>query len=586
MHRIGSGEPLQTLLSSISDPVCGLDDACQITVWNEVAADQLGYPPSEAEGEPFGDLLSLDPDDEQRLADVVGEIETYTGTQTPDRSVSVTGTTATGNRVEIELSTAGAQYGTVLLVMELRPLSARDVEVTNELEVYRQAVEESMDMLAAADQNLRFLFANERYREFHGIEEPVEGKRVSDLLPIETYHGDVASTIDSLRNGETLQFETERQGPDGSVHDLDVRYYPIETDSGAVEGAVAALRDITELKSRARSLRESWETYSDLVEGIPDPIVVFREAGDVVEVNRAACRLLGYAEGELYDLSYDDVVYEAGTSWIESRLGDEAGAVIFETDYRTRDGERLPVEVAATRVEYFGGEATLTVGRDLADRREYQRELEAANARLEEFAAVVTQDLRNPLTVARGWTDIVREADSLEGLSKVEGALDRMEEIIDYTYTLAQEGDSIGHLTDVDLAEIVRQSFHAIQTRAVTLKNEVTCTIEADHGRLSYLFETLFENCIERANDEITITVGHLANGPGFYVADDGPKPEFVDRPSTRRSAHLGGAGATEVDTNAVRRIANAHGWHFRIRDGTDGRTRFEFHGVETCQTA
>ena len=585
MHHIGSGEPLQTLLSAISDPVCGLDTESRITVWNDAAAEQLGYPPSEVEEQQIGELLSLAPEDERRIESLLADVETYTSAKPPDRSASVTATTATGNQVAVELSTAGAQYGTVLLVMDLQPLSAREIDLTDELEVYRQAVEESMDMLAAADQNHRFLFANERYRKFHGIEDPVEGKRVADLLPIETYLWDVESTVDHLTNGESMQFETERQGPDGSVHDLDVRYYPIETGSGDVEGAVAALRDITELKSRARSLRESWETYSDLVEGIPDPIVVYRD-GDIVEVNHAACRLLGYAEEDLRELAYDDVVYETGTSWIESRLGSEAGSVIFETEYQTRDGERLPVEVAANRMEYFGSDATLTVGRDLSDRREYQRELEAANARLEEFAAVVTQDLRNPLTVARGWTDIVQESGSLDGLSKVRAALDRMEEIIDYTYTLAQEGDSIGHLTEIELAEIVRQSFHAVQARAATLENEVGCTIEADHGRLSYLFEMLFENSIERANTAITIRVDQLANGPGFYVTDDGPKPSLVDQPSTARSAHLGGSGTEAMDMSAVRRIANAHGWHFRIRNGADGGARFEFHGVETCTTA
>ncbi|MFC6723607.1 GAF domain-containing protein, partial [Halobium palmae] len=62
---------------------------------------------------------------------------------------------------------------------------------------------------------------------------------------------------------------------------------------------------------------------------------------------------------------------------------------------------------------------------------ERERELARQNERLEEFAGVVSHDLRNPLNVADGYLELAREEGDDRYFDRVGDALDRMGELID-----------------------------------------------------------------------------------------------------------------------------------------------------------
>ncbi|MDZ7850784.1 MAG: PAS domain S-box protein [Halodesulfurarchaeum sp.] len=578
-------DPLHNILETISDPVCALDSNLRVTRWNEAAVDRFNYPSCEATGESIADLFSLTATEADRLESLIETISRAGRAEKTEQTARITATKASGARIELELIPVASDGERIYCLLETVSRIGRSrVEVgTDELSVFRKAVEESTDMIAALDRQKRVIFANRRYREFHGIDSPVEGAHLSDLLPAETY-----ATIDSriervFSTGEPLDFEMERQGPDGSLHEFYVEYYPIDTRDGEVVGGVATIRDVTELKQQTHALREAWETYRELVAAIPDPIVLYEPDGGIIEVNQATKHLLGYSTSELLDSSFDDLLLEGRTEWIESRLRDgDPESVVFETQFVTRDGTTVPIEVAVTRIDYFTTEATLVIARDRSEHKQYQRHLETANARLEEFATIVTQDLRNPLTVAKGWTRMVRETHSFENLEKIETSLDRMDEIIEYTLTLAHEGDGIGHLSSVDLNDVIRESWLAVDPQLATLESNIDLTVRGDYGRLSYLFRTLFQRSADLGEPELTVTVDALPVGSGFFVAFDGPELQLDDRGLGVTSSHLGRSEAEDFDLMAVRRIADAHGWKLRLGESEAGGAKFEFRGVET----
>jgi signal transduction histidine kinase len=70
--------------------------------------------------------------------------------------------------------------------------------------------------------------------------------------------------------------------------------------------------------------------------------------------------------------------------------------------------------------------------------RSREAELRRQNARLEEFASVVSHDLRNPLNVITGTLKLVRETGDLEGLEPIERAADRVERLTTALLTLAR----------------------------------------------------------------------------------------------------------------------------------------------------
>ncbi|KPN29199.1 phosphate regulon sensor kinase PhoR [Halolamina pelagica] len=79
---------------------------------------------------------------------------------------------------------------------------------------------------------------------------------------------------------------------------------------------------------------------------------------------------------------------------------------------------------------------------EMEQRRARERELTVQNQRLEEFASIVSHDLRNPLNVAEGRVELAQETGELEHLDAVERAHERMNALIDDLLTLARQGRS------------------------------------------------------------------------------------------------------------------------------------------------
>lgn len=212
-------------------------------------------------------------------------------------------------------------------------------------------------------------------------------------------------------------------------------------------------------------------------------------------------------------------------------------------------------------------------------------ELKRQNDRLEEFAGILSHDLRNPLNVAEGYTDLLREEYDDESLEKIAAAHDRMDQIIEETLILARSGQVIDEPQAVSLAELVDQCWANVETREATVELEDTATIVADPDRLQHLFENLFRNAVEHGGTDVTIQIGLLSDDNGFYVEDNGPGIDTDDREEVLESGYSTKEGGTGFGLAIVSQIADAHGWNTHITEGEDGGARFEFTGVAVEST-
>ena len=240
----------------------------------------------------------------------------------------------------------------------------------------------------------------------------------------------------------------------------------------------------------------------------------------------------------------------------------------------------------------FGGGVGLTIGvfearaieREVRAERDRirQAELRSERDRLEEFASVVSHDLRNPLNVARGRVDLAAtERPDDEHLEVVASALDRMGEIIEETLALAREGKSVDEVDDVEIAECARRCWSRVDTADATLRVTKPTTVRADHDRLSHVFENLFRNAVEHGGRDVTVRVGTLDGAAGFFVEDDGPgiPADRLDR--VRKTGFSTAENGTGFGLSIVERIVDAHGWTLRIDESDDGGARFEIVSVD-----
>jgi signal transduction histidine kinase len=206
--------------------------------------------------------------------------------------------------------------------------------------------------------------------------------------------------------------------------------------------------------------------------------------------------------------------------------------------------------------------------------RVQRRELAHQNERLEEFAGIVSHDLRNPLNLARGKLQLAQQTEDLEYLAGADDALDRMEGLIERTLSLARQGQIIGERERISLGELAECCWSTAGTETGTLEIVEPVEVSADEERLSQLLENLFHNAIEHAGEDVTILIGPLADG--FFLEDDGPGIPSGDRVSVFEAGFSTADEGNGLGLSIVKLIAEAHGWSVSIEEAESGGARFE----------
>ncbi|MDY7081565.1 MAG: PAS domain-containing sensor histidine kinase, partial [Halobacteria archaeon] len=335
-------------------------------------------------------------------------------------------------------------------------------------------------------------------------------------------------------------------------------------------------------KEREREL----EKYESIIQNTTDSVIIKGLENRFQFVNEAACENFGMSEKELLG------------STTEELLGEELAEVIRERDEKVRETEsainyETRVEIAGedrtykiTRMPHYDHEGELAgiiiISRDLTERQEMEDELGRRNEMLDEFAGVVSHDLRNPLGVAKGRLDMIDEECESEHIEPLENALDRMETLIDNLLDLARQGDKFEHLEPVALDDVVEGSWGNVDSKGASLRSEVPDTntsIMADRNRVKQVFENLFRNSVEHNEEPVTITVGVIDRG--FYVEDDGEGIPEGERDKIFNSGYTTNKDGTGFGLSIVKQIVEAHDWEIEAKESDDGGARFEVTGVE-----
>jgi PAS domain S-box-containing protein len=218
--------------------------------------------------------------------------------------------------------------------------------------------------------------------------------------------------------------------------------------------------------------------------------------------------------------------------------------------------------------------------------REQRDRLRRENERLNQFASIVSHDLRNPLTVASGELELARTERDSEHLDEVAISLDRMEAIIEDVLAMARSGQAVedSDLDRVDLADLARECWRTVDTADADLEVTMEATVRADRDRLRRALENLFRNAIEHGGGGVTITIGDRDDG--FYVADEGTGIPPDDRDSIFEFGYTTNDDGTGFGLAIVKGIVAAHGWSIDLVESEDGGARFEIVGVNTTTTA
>jgi len=352
-----------------------------------------------------------------------------------------------------------------------------------------------------------------------------------------------------------------------ALHDVAVTIQTEESIEAVCERTVSAAADILEFKLCAILLREGewlvpYATSADAPSDGARPMRVDQGlAGKTYQTGRAQ------VVDEIAPADETDPAKETYRSGLSVPIGDRGVFQAVSTAPGAfDDGD---VELAELLVSH-----TQTA----LDRIEHERELKRQNERLEEFASVVSHDLRNPLHVASARLELATEECDSPHLADVADAHDRMERLIDDLLAFGRAGSDAIDYQSVDLARLLGECWGALQSGAASLAVETEATVRADRDRLKQLLENLLRNALDHAGPDVTVTVGDTDDG--FYVADDGPGIPPGDRDRVFDSGYTTAEDGTGFGLSIVEQIADAQGWEAEVTESETGGARFELRDV------
>ncbi|MCT9095242.1 histidine kinase N-terminal 7TM domain-containing protein [Haloarchaeobius sp. HME9146] len=439
--------------------------------------------------------------------------------------------------------------------------------------VARDSVIESMqEGYALLDTTDRLIDVNPAGAALLGVDESRDlGRPMRELVPelAALFEGDASQAELELADGGLVRV---------TLSSLDVR------DRGGRLLLVRAVGDARRVERR----------YQALIENATDVITVLDTDGTVRYESPSVRAVLGFRPETVEGQSVFSLIHPEDEADVREMFTDLAEGVAdtvrVEARVRHADGTwRVLESVGRDLVSDPYVEGIVINSRDVTDRKRRERELVRTNERLDQFASLVSHDLRNPLNVAEGHLDIALETGAEDSLHIVREEHDRMRDIIEDVLALARDGKAVTDPVPVSIREVARAAWRNVDTDEARLVTDEDLTVPADRNRLLALFENLFRNSVDHGSPrpgsdgsdhgDTPLTVTVSLTGSGFAVADDGPGILDDARDEVFTSGYTTAESGTGFGLAIVRSIAEAHGWSVALAPDADG-ARFEFETV------
>jgi PAS domain S-box-containing protein len=334
---------------------------------------------------------------------------------------------------------------------------------------------------------------------------------------------------------------------DGSQIIVEITTLPVTIKGDRVVLGIG--RDITRRKKAEEELRESQEKYIDLFENANDSIYTVDLTGKFTSFNHAAAVMHGYSQDEFGRLGMKEMLtpesYATAVQMIQKGVAERSDLKElqpWEFNLVKKDGTILDAELR-TRFVWKKGQIIGLHGitRDVTERKQAERQqaellqkLSEINQELQDFAHVVSHDLKAPLRAIRviadwlcaDYTDKLDDQGK-EYLTLLTGRVDRMQGLIDGVLKYSRVGRTEQDVVPVDLARLLPEIIENLGVPAhIAIQVEPGLpTVEADATRITQVFQNLLSNAIkylDKPQGHIAVACAEQDAFWKFSVSDNG----------------------------------------------------------------
>jgi PAS domain S-box-containing protein len=607
---------LAAIVESSDDAIVSKDLNGIINSWNEGAERILGYTAAEVIGQPITILIPADRRaEETEILNRIRQGQRIEHFETVRRRKD-------GSLINVSLTVSpiknedGEVIGASKIARDITQSKEAQERLQRALE-FDQTVMSSMgEGLYTVDTEGRVTFMNPAAERILGWTlNEIMGRRIHDVIHHSHPDGSPFPAEDCpglqvLRKGKMLiEHQDSFIRKDG--RSFDVVYSSSALRSGdEIAGLVVVFRDITERNRAEAEIR----FQAHLLDAVEQAVIATDLEGTVIFWNSFAETLYGWPGAEalganILDLTPSPAMRRQGAEILLSLQAGLSWSGEFEV--QRRDGTSFPALVDDSPILNEKGELIGIVGvstdntlrRRAEEEREnlYKRErearaeAEAANRLKDEFLAMLSHELRNPLNVVIGYAEILRRSDETLNPSFVitaaetirRNALAQSQLVSDLLdLSRLQMGKLSLDRQPLSLSTVITEAVETVRDEArdkgiaiaVDLDPEIL-VVEGDSVRLGQIAWNLLNNAVKftPANGEIKVVLSAEGDSAKLVVTDSGQgiAPEFLphvfemfrqaDSSTSRRQGGMG------IGLALVKQLTELH----------DGRVQADSEGVD-----
>jgi PAS domain S-box-containing protein len=556
----GQRESLRMTLASIGDAVIVTDSESRVSFLNHVAQTLTGWSEDECRGLPVDQVFRIVNEDTRTTVENPGRRAMKEGTVTGLANHTIL-IAKSGAETPIDDSAApiydeqGRVTGVVLVFRDITARRHAEAErraqferIVSAEQRIRSVVENAVDGIVMIDeQGTVQAFNSAAERIFGYSTDEVAGQNVKMLMPepyLSEHDGYVANY---LRTGEAKIIgkgrEVRGRRKDGSTFPMDLAVS--EFHLGDRRYFTGIVRDITQRKADEVALREQ----AELLDLAHDAILVRSHDGTITYWSRGAESMYGWPREQALGNASHSLLQTAFPKALASIEADLAQHGWWEgtLTHSRQDGTRIVVASRwSVRHDGTGTKDILEINSDISRQIRAEDELRQADRRKNQFLAVLSHELRNPLSAIRNALEILkikgssdpvaaRNRDIIERQIRQMGIL--VEDLLDVSRI--SRGALVLHKEPVNLEAVIQTALEASRPLIEASRHELTVALPskpvrliADPVRLSQVFSNLLNNAAKYtdAGGCIRVTARTDDNDLVISVQDNGIgiSPEYM----------------------------------------------------------
>tara|TARA_R110002167_G_scaffold266029_6_gene472760 strand:+ start:1871 stop:3469 length:1599 start_codon:yes stop_codon:yes gene_type:complete len=402
------------------------------------------------------------------------------------------------------------------------------------------------DPFVVMDLQFNVVKCNESAKEFLGYDYTKEVVNLSRLVHVD-YRKYTVESFESLMNmGSVQNYRSVIITKDGTEKWVHINAVLIYNEKRIPVGAQGILRDITQEMEIKNIMSRQKQQLDIIVDSSPLGILLVKD-GKIIKTNKTIRQMLGYTDQALKYLEETKIFASECTEQTTDKAVDtnpsNADYISVVKKYIRKDGTFFIGKTRINTIADMDGKALyqMAMVEDITEQinLEYQKEqllleLEASNRGLQEYAHIVSHDLKSPLrsisALATWLNDDYKEVLDENGvyqLRMMQEKVESMDKLIDGILRYSTINSESVDNKMVDVNEVIKEILDIIyipENVEIVIENELP-TIWADRTKVHQLIQNILGNAvvhIERKKGLVTISSIETPTHWQFSITDNG----------------------------------------------------------------